>query len=77
MMFQVIGAVLAALAVTFLKGGAAVRPLQPATAPPLLAEFLFTFALAAGAFGALNPAERVSVHQSGSTDQPRRQTEAA
>jgi aquaporin Z len=33
MMFQVIGAVLAALAVTFLKGGAAVTPLQPATAP--------------------------------------------
>jgi glycerol uptake facilitator-like aquaporin len=39
--------------------------------------FLFTFALAAGAFGALNPAERVSVHQSGSTDQPQRRTEAA
>jgi aquaporin Z len=45
MMFQVIGAVLAALAVTFLKGGAAVTPLQPATAPALVAEFLFTFAL--------------------------------
>jgi aquaporin Z len=45
MMFQVIGAVLAALAVTFLKGGAAVTPLQPATAPALLAAFLFTFAL--------------------------------
>jgi aquaporin Z len=45
MTFQVIGAVLAALAVQFLKGGAAVTPLQPATVPALLAEFLFTFAL--------------------------------
>jgi aquaporin Z len=45
MVFQVMGAVLAALAVTFLKGGAAVTPLQPATVPALLAEFLFTFAL--------------------------------
>src|SRR5438309_4849296 len=45
MMFQVIGAVLAALVVKFLKGGAAVTPLQPATIPALLAEFLFTFAL--------------------------------
>jgi aquaporin Z len=39
------GAVLAALVVKFLKGGAAVAPLQPATVPALLAEFLFTFAL--------------------------------
>src|ERR1700737_2658233 len=39
------GAVLAALVVKFLKGGAAVTPLQPATIPALLAEFLFTFAL--------------------------------
>ncbi|HEX4783503.1 MAG TPA: aquaporin [Candidatus Sulfotelmatobacter sp.] len=45
MIFQIIGAVLAALAVKFLKGGAAVTPLQPATIPALLAEFLFTFAL--------------------------------
>jgi aquaporin Z len=37
--------VLAALAVKFLKSGAAVTPLQPATVPALLAEFLFTFAL--------------------------------
>src|ERR1700751_5462109 len=43
--FQVMGAVLAALVVKFLKGGAAVAPLQPATVPALLAEFLFTFAL--------------------------------
>ena len=45
MISQIIGAVLAALAVKFLKGGAAVTPLQPATLPALLAEFLFTFAL--------------------------------
>jgi aquaporin Z len=45
MIFQIMGAVLAALAVKFLKGGAAVAPLQPATVPALLAEFLFTFAL--------------------------------
>ena len=45
MISQVIGAVLAALAVKFLKGGATVSPLQPATLPALLAEFLFTFAL--------------------------------
>ena len=45
MTFQVIGALLAAVAVKFLKTGAAVAPLQPATAPALLAEFLFTFAL--------------------------------
>jgi aquaporin Z len=37
--------VLAAFAVKFLKGGAAVAALQPATVPALLAEFLFTFAL--------------------------------
>jgi len=36
---------LAALVVNFLKAGAAVAPLQPATVPALLAEFLFTFAL--------------------------------
>ena len=45
MIFQVMGAVLAALVVKFLKGGAAVVPLQPATVPALVAEFLFTFAL--------------------------------
>jgi aquaporin Z len=45
MVFQVIGAVLAAFVVKFLKGGAAVAPLQPATGPALVAEFLFTFAL--------------------------------
>jgi aquaporin Z len=45
MIFQVMGAVLAALVVKFLKGGAAVVPLQPETIPALLAEFLFTFAL--------------------------------
>jgi aquaporin Z len=45
MIFQIAGAVLAAFVVKFLKGGAAVAPLQPATIPALLAEFLFTFAL--------------------------------
>jgi aquaporin Z len=45
MIFQIIGAVLAAFAVRFLKGGIAVTPLRPATMPALLAEFLFTFAL--------------------------------
>jgi aquaporin Z len=45
MSFQIVGAVLAVLAVKFLKTGSAVTPLQPATVPSLLAEFLFTFAL--------------------------------
>jgi aquaporin Z len=45
MIFQVMGAVLAALVVKFLKGGVAVAPAHPATIPALLAEFLFTFAL--------------------------------
>jgi aquaporin Z len=45
MIFQTMGAILAAAAVKFLKGGAAVAPLQPATVPALLAECLFTFAL--------------------------------
>src|ERR1700729_1443388 len=45
MTFQIMGGVLAALVVNFLKGGAAATPLQPATVPALLAEFLFTFAL--------------------------------
>src|ERR1700682_4017537 len=45
MVFQTIGAVLAALVVLFLKAGTAVKPLQPATLPALVAEFLFPFAL--------------------------------
>ena len=45
MAFQIFGAVLAAFAVKFLKGGAAVTALQLTTLPALLAEFLFTFAL--------------------------------
>jgi aquaporin Z len=45
MIFQTVGAVLAALVVKFFKGGVAVAPLHPATLPALLAEFLFTFAL--------------------------------
>jgi aquaporin Z len=45
MTFQIMGGVLAALVVKFLKGGGAVAPLHPATVPALLAEFLFTFAL--------------------------------
>jgi aquaporin Z len=45
MLFQLIGAVLAALAVKFLKGEDRVAPLHPATVPALLGEFLFTFAL--------------------------------
>ena len=45
MLFQVIGAMVAALLVLFLKAGTAVKPLQPATLPALVAEFLFTFAL--------------------------------
>src|SRR6201987_167399 len=45
MISQIVGALLAAFAVKFLKGGAAITPLQPATLPALLAEFLFTFAL--------------------------------
>jgi aquaporin Z len=151
MIFQVMGAVLAGFIVKFLKGGAAVAPLQPATVPALLAEFLFTFALvyvvlnvatakgtlgnsfyglaigftvlvgafsvgnisggafnpavaagisvmglsswtniwiylvaefaggavAAGAFKALNPADRENVHQPDSRDQPQQQRKAA
>jgi aquaporin Z len=45
MVSQIAGAVLAALAVKYLKAGAAVVPMTLATAPALLAEFLFTFAL--------------------------------
>ena len=42
---QIIGAILAALAVKFLKSGASVAPVTVSTVPALLAEFLFTFAL--------------------------------
>ncbi|HEX4164243.1 MAG TPA: aquaporin [Bryobacteraceae bacterium] len=45
MSFQIVGAVLAASVVAFLKRGATVTPLQPAIVPALVAEFLFTFAL--------------------------------
>ena len=45
MLLQILGAVVAVFVVKFLKGGAAVAPLQLATLPTLLAEFLFTFAL--------------------------------
>src|SRR6266853_663922 len=45
MIFQIIGAVLAAAAAKFLKGGDPVALLHPAIVPALLAEFLFTFAL--------------------------------
>lgn len=45
MISQIVAAILAAIAVKFLKGGAIVTPLQLAPAPALLAEFLFTFAL--------------------------------
>jgi aquaporin Z len=43
---QVIGAGLAAGAVKYLRAGAAVSPMSPAVGPALLAELLFTFALA-------------------------------
>jgi len=43
---QVVGATLAAGAVKYLTGGAQTAPFVPATGPALLAEFLFTFALA-------------------------------
>ena len=42
---QVIGAIVAAFVVKFLKSGANVAPMTVATLPALLAEFLFTFAL--------------------------------
>ncbi len=45
MIFQIIGATLAAFAVKLLKGATAVTPLQLPIVPALLAEFLFTFAL--------------------------------
>jgi aquaporin Z len=43
---QIAGGILAALAVRYLTGGAQVEPIHPAIGPALLAEFLFTFALA-------------------------------
>ncbi|MFZ0212813.1 MAG: aquaporin [Candidatus Acidiferrales bacterium] len=45
MIFQIIGAVLAAMAVRYLKAGVEVVPMNLAVLPALLAEFLFTFAL--------------------------------
>jgi aquaporin Z len=149
--FQIVGAGLAASVVSFLKQGTVVAPLHPATLPALVAEFLFTFALvyvvlnvatakgtsgnsfyglaigftvlvgafsvgsisggafnpavavgisvmglspwsnlwiylladfaggavAAGAFQALNPAERDDVRRLGSADRTKQQTEAA
>lgn len=45
MISQIVGALLAALAVKYLKAGATVTPMNLATLPVLLAEFLFTFAL--------------------------------
>ena len=43
--FQIAGAGLATAAVKFMKGGAEIVAATPATAPALVAEFLFTFAL--------------------------------
>jgi len=45
MISQIVGSVLAALAVKYLKMGAAVTPMSLNSLPALLAEFLFTFAL--------------------------------
>ncbi|MGH9745680.1 MAG: MIP/aquaporin family protein [Candidatus Acidiferrales bacterium] len=42
---QIAGALVAAVTVKFLKGNPAVTPMQIATVPAFLAEFLFTFAL--------------------------------
>jgi aquaporin Z len=44
--FQIIGALLAAAVVAYLKGDARVKAMTPAAGPALVAEFLFTFALA-------------------------------
>ena len=43
---QLLGAILAAAVVGYLKGGSPVMPMQPVAAQALLAELLFTFALA-------------------------------
>ena len=45
MVSQIVGAMLAASAVKYLKAGAAITPISVATIPALVAEFLFTFAL--------------------------------
>lgn len=45
MIFQAIGAALAALGVKYLKAGASIAPMTISTLPALLAEFIFTFAL--------------------------------
>jgi len=45
MVAQLAGAMIAALAVKFLRAGVAVTPITPHVGPALLAEFLFTFAL--------------------------------
>ncbi len=45
MLVQIVGAAIAALAVKYLKAGAIVAPMNLASLPTLLAEFLFTFAL--------------------------------
>jgi aquaporin Z len=43
---QIVGAVAAAMAVKFLRSGASPTAMNPSVGPALLAEFLFTFALA-------------------------------
>src|SRR5713226_9012385 len=45
MIAQIVAGVVAAMIVKFLKSGTVVSPMQLATLPALLAEFLFTFAL--------------------------------
>lgn len=45
MIFQAVGAVLAALAAKYLKSGASIAPMTISLLPALLSEFLFTFAL--------------------------------
>ena len=45
MVAQLAGAMMAALAVKFLRAGVAVTPITPHVGPALFAEFLFTFAL--------------------------------
>lgn len=52
-LFQIVGATLAALAVKYLKAGAVVAPMKFAIGPAFLAEFLFTFVLV---FVAINTA---------------------
>ena len=45
MLFQGLGAALAAAAVKYLRSGVPIKPISVAIGPALLAEFLFTFAL--------------------------------